>query len=247
MSDPGYCPYEPQSQLLSVADDLWIVDGPEIGYRFAGLTLPCPTRMTVVRIGSDLWLHSPTSISTALKEQLDALGTVTWLIAPNSFHYSHIAAWAAAYPAAECHVSPDLMPRFIDLPRSALPLEEAPPVRWGSVLDQRQVDLGSFTETIFFHRPSATLIVTDLLQNFEADRVVNPVMRLILKVGGSIGPAGTTSIDIRLPAWRQRSRLRAVLEQLIAWGPRRIILSHGKCYDADIEAELRRAFRWAVG
>lgn len=246
MSTPGYRLYEPQSQLLPIADDLWVVDGPEVGYRLAGLTLPCPTRMTVVRIGSDLWLHSPTSISTALKEQLDALGTVTWLIAPNSFHYSHIAAWAAAYPAAERHVSPDLMPRFIDLPGSALPLDGTPPARWGSVLDQRQVDLSSFNETIFFHRPSATLIVTDLLQNFEADRVVNPVTRLILKVGGSIGPAGTTSIDIRLPAWRQRKRLRAVLEQLLAWAPQRIILSHGKCYDADIEAELRRAFRWAT-
>ncbi len=247
MSGPGYRPYEPQSQLLSVADDLWIVDGPEVGYRFAGLTLPCPTRMTVFRIGGDLWLHSPTSVSAALKAQLDAIGTVAWLVAPNSFHYSHIAAWADAYPGAECHVSPDLMPRFIDLPRSALPLDETPPARWASALYQRQVDLGSFTETIFFHRTSATLIVTDLLQNFEADRVVNPVTRLILKVGGSIGPAGTTSIDIRLPAWRQRSRLRAVLDQLLAWAPRRIILSHGKCYDADIEAELRCAFRWAIG
>lgn len=247
MSGPGYRPYEPQSQLLPIADDLWIVEGPEIGYRFAGLTLPCPTRMTVVRIGGDLWLHSPTRVSTALKEQLDALGTVTWLVAPNSFHYSHIAAWATAYPAAECHVSPDLMPRFIDLPRSALPLDEAPPTRWAGALDQLQVDLGSFTETIFFDRPSATLIVTDLLQNFEADRVVNPVTRLILKVGGSIGPAGITSIDIRLPAWRQRSRLRAVLDQLLAWAPRRVILSHGKWYDADIDTELRRAFRWATG
>ncbi len=247
MSTPGYRPYQPQSRLLPIADNLWIVDGPEIGYRFAGLTLPCPTRMTVIRIGGDLWLHSPTSVSAALLAQLDALGTVAWLVAPNSYHYSHIAAWAAAYPAAECHVSPDLMPRFIDLPRGALPLDEAPPAHWTEVLDQFQVDLGSFVETIFFHRPSATLIVTDLLQNFEADRVVNPVTRLMLKMGGSIGPVGTTSIDIRLPAWRQRSRLRLVLDQILVWGPRRIILSHGKCYDADIDAELLRAFRWATG
>lgn len=247
MSSPGYRPYQPQSRLIAVADDVWIVDGPEIAYRFAGLSLPCPTRMTVIRIGGDLWLHSPTSISPALREQLDALGAVAWLIAPNSFHYSHIGAWATAYPEAECHVSPDLMPRFADLPGGARVLEAAPAIRWSRTVDQIQVSLASFTETIFLHRPSGTLIVTDLLQNFEAERVVNPITRLLLRLGGSIGPAGTTSIDIRMPAWRQRSRLRAVLDQLIAWTPQRIILSHGKCYDADIEAVLRRAFRWAIG
>ncbi len=74
MSDPGYRPYLPQLTLRPVADDLWIVDGPEIAYRFAGMTLPCPTRMTVVRVGGNrLWLHSPTTYTAALADQLAAL------------------------------------------------------------------------------------------------------------------------------------------------------------------------------
>ena len=32
----------------------------------------------------------------------------------------------------------------------------------------------------------------------------------------------------------------------IAWKPERVILSHGRCFDANGSAVLRRAFRWAL-
>lgn len=247
MSSPGYRPYQPQSQPLQLDENLWIVDGPEVRYRLAGLTLPCPTRMTVIRIGGALWLHSPCNFSAALAAQLAALGEVRWIIAPNSFHYTHIADWAAANPSAECHLSPDLLPRFTTLPSLAHALGDAAPAAWAEEIDQIQIDLGGFIESIFFHRSTSTVIVTDLMQNFEADRVVNPITRLILRAGGSIGPGGKTSVDIRLPARRYRDRVRTAAAQMLAWTPKRIILSHGKCYDANIPAEINRAFRWATG
>ena len=39
-------------------------------------------------------------------------------------------------------------------------------------------------EAVFLHRPSRTLILTDLIENFEPHRVRNPVYRL------SFGPRG---------------------------------------------------------
>lgn len=33
---------------------------------------------------------------------------------------------------------------------------------------------------------------------------------------------------------------------MIAWTPDRIVLAHGRCYDKDAGAELRRAFRWVL-
>ena len=33
---------------------------------------------------------------------------------------------------------------------------------------------------------------------------------------------------------------------MIAWNPVRIIIAHGRWYDADGTAELRRAFRWVL-
>ncbi len=246
MRRPGYLPYLPQSEPVPVAEDLWVVDGPEIGYRFAGLTLPCPTRMTVVRIGTALWLHSPTHYSPELGGRIAALGDVTWIVAPNSFHYSHIAAWAAAFPSAEVHVSPDIvtkLPHALDRP---IPLGAAAPADWRAHLEQLHVDLGRFVETLFFHRASATLIATDLVQNFEAERIPNPILRTLLRVGGSAGPGGQTSIDVRVAARGHHGRARDALRHMLGWAPQRIIVSHGKGYDRDIAAELHRAFRWAA-
>lgn len=246
MNGPGYRPYLPQCCPQPVGEDLWIVDGPEVGYRFAGLTLPCPTRMTIVRIDGSLWLHSPCAHSRDLSDQLGALGEIGWIIAPNSFHHAHLAPWAAANPQASCHVSPDLLPRFAGLTNRCEMLgQTAGP--WRAAIDQWQVDLGGFNETVFFHRPSASLIVTDLMQNFEAERVVNPLTRLVLRAGGATGPAGGTSIDIRVPARRHRHRVRAAVGRMLAWEPARIILSHGKGYETNVAAEIERAFRWAGG
>ncbi|OYX40258.1 MULTISPECIES: DUF4336 domain-containing protein [unclassified Sphingomonas] len=246
MSDPGYRPYEPQLTPQRIADRIWTVDGPEVAYRFAGLTLPCPTRMTIVQLADgQLWLHSPTAYTGALGEQVAALGTVAWIVAPNSFHYCHIAAWAAAFPEAACHVSPDLAPKLtVTLPAHSL-LDDTAPMAWASEIDQLLVRAGSFTEAVFFHRHARTLIVTDLMQNFEASRIGRRFNRLVLQIGGATGPRGTTSMDVRHAARKHHAVIRAAAVQMAAWNPARIILSHGKCYDHNVQEELATAFAWA--
>ena len=72
--------YAPLNTLKPVGDDIWIVDGPSIKF----YKLPFTTRMTVVRLqNGDIWVHSPTKICGDLKDQIDALGPVRHLIAPN--------------------------------------------------------------------------------------------------------------------------------------------------------------------
>ncbi len=36
-------------------------------------------------------------------------------------------------------------------------------------------------------------------------------------------------------------------EQVLSWRPERVILSHGRCFDANGGAVIRRAFGWALG
>lgn len=38
----------------------------------------------------------------------------------------------------------------------------------------------------------------------------------------------------------------ACLERMLAWKPERVVLAHGRWYDHDGSAELRRAFRWLL-
>ena len=238
---PGYLPYEPQLQPVPWAEDIWTVNGPEVSYRLWGLTLPCPTRMTIIRLpGGGLWLHSPVACAADLVAAVEALGPVAAIIAPNAFHYTHLADWVRAFPQAAVYGAPGLEAKVPAISFSVL--DEQLPALWRAAIDLHVVRLGSFTEVVFLHRTSRTLIVTDLMQNFEAERVRNRLVRAVMMLGGATGPNGRPSIEIRLAAIAHRKALRSGLRQMLAWEPSSIILSHGACYRSDAVTHIGRAF-----
>ena len=64
-------------------------------------------------------------------------------------------------------------------------------------------------------------------------------------------PAGSTITPARPPEVRltfvgRKKEGRASLEKMIAWRPEKVIMAHGRPYERDGTAELRRAFRWLV-
>lgn len=246
MNTPGYTPYQPQLTPVSVAADIWTVEGPEISYAIAGTSLPCPTRMTIVRIaGSALWLHSPVRYSPDLAARVALLGEVAFIVAPNTHHHVHAADWSAAFPNARLYASHDLVARSRPPFDRASTLRDGTPSEWAGDIATAVVDLGSFVEAVFLHRPSRSLIVTDLMQNFEASRVRRRLPRLLLRIGGAIGPDGGPSAEIRMAGIGRRARARAAREVIVGWDPERIILAHGRCYTENAVGEVRRAFRWA--
>lgn len=97
----------------------------------------------------------------------------------------------------------------------------------------------------FFHRASRTLILNDLIENFEAEKIRSRLMRWLTWLGGVQDPDGQMPRDMRLTF--DKARLRAAVETMLAWAPERIILAHGRWYERDGTKELRRAFRWLLG
>lgn len=97
------------------------------------------------------------------------------------------------------------------------------------------------TEYEFFHRPSRTLVVTDLVENFELQKVHSRLMRLFIRAAGA---TGNTPRDIRW--FGPREPLKRAVETMLAWQPVRIILSRGRWYESDGTAELRRVFQWLL-
>ncbi|SMF02387.1 protein of unknown function [Tistlia consotensis] len=247
MTTLAFEPYAPLDVPKPLAPELWVIDGPEIRFGYVGLKVPFPTRMTVVRLpDGGLWLHSPTHPSEPLLEQLAALGPVRFLVAPNSLHYWWLPAWAARFPGAEVHAAPGLARKAKrPLPAHAT-LGDAPPPAWAEVLDQVLVPGSLLTEVDFFHRPTRTLILTDLIENFEPRRIRSRFWRLAMQLAGAADPDGKAPYDMQLSFLGRRRRLRAAVERMIAWAPERIALAHGRCYEADGVAELRRAFRWVL-
>lgn len=237
--------YEPLDLPKPVAQDIWIVDGPAI--RFYGM--PFSTRATIVRLkDGGLWVHSPTRLSPALAEAVEVLGPVRHLVAPNWIHYAYVADWQARYPESEAWAAPGVVERAkkrgMDL-RFDHRLEQDAPAAWAGQIDQMIVR-GSevHREAVFFHRASATLILTDLIENFEPGKL-GVWMRLATRIGGIQAPHGGMPRDMRA-TFRDRAALREDLRRMIDWAPERVILAHGRWIDRDGVTALRRAFRGLI-
>ena len=97
-------------------------------------------------------------------------------------------------------------------------------------------------EIVFFHRASRTLILADLIENFDP-ATLGVVYRLLARLGGVLAPHGQTPLDYRM-TFRDRDAARQALERILAWRPERIIFSHGLWVQSDAEAFLRRSFAW---
>lgn len=247
MKPDAYAPYDPLETLKPFAENVWIVDGPEIGMNVLGVIFPFPTRMTVVRLPSgDLWLHSPIVWSDRLARSVADLGPVRHLIAPNTLHYSYLTSWRDRFPNARTYAAPDLARRAKIPLAFDETLNEATPAAWEGAFDQCVTQGSALTEVGFFHRVSRTLILTDLIENFELDRVRNAALRWLIRWAGAAAPDGKAPVDMRLSFVGRRPEVRRSVKRMLAWEPERIILCHGRCYEANGVAELRRAFRWVM-
>jgi hypothetical protein len=246
---PGntFVPYAPIDTLKCVADGVWIVDGAEIRMDYAGLKLPFPTRMTIVRLDNgNIWVHSPTGDNEALFAEVAALGPVRHLIAPNTIHFWWVPDWHRRFPEAQVHLAPGVVERSKRPMPPHRTLEDAPPPAWAAEIDQVLVPGSIITEVDFFHRPTGTLILTDLIENMEPRRIRSALYRWLVKLGGAADPDGKAPLDMQWSFRKHKAEVRRAAERMIGWAPERILLAHGRWYDRDAVAELQRAFRWVL-
>jgi hypothetical protein len=243
----GDVTYEPINTLKAIVDAAWIVDGPVIRFGLPWLKMPFPTRMTVFRADdAKLFIHSPTALTRTLQAEIDRIGMPAWIVAPNRIHYWWVPEWQAAYPEAQVYLAPHI--RKQSAGRIAFPahmLAGASGYPWDSRIATLPVSGSYMTEFEFFHRPSRTLVLTDLIENFEPAKL-GFAARWLARLGGVLDPDGGMPRDMRLTFSRRRRELRQAVEAMIAWEPERLIVAHGRWYDRNAVAELRRAFRWVL-
>ncbi|CAB9501040.1 Conserved hypothetical protein [Seminavis robusta] len=155
-------------------------------------------RMVVIQLANskDLWVHSPVGLDEPLKEALDKLGTVKYVVSPNYEHLKFAPQWAAAYPDAHMWGCPGLPERMPEVDFAGEIPTQIRPSSWKAakndddVVLANQVNLDNcwdleeiqplhidvevspatgkpfFNEVVFFHTPSQTLITTDLYWNY---------------------------------------------------------------------------------
>ena len=97
---------------------------------------------------------------------------------------------------------------------------------------------------VFFHRKSATVIFTDLIQQFPAGwfsgwRAVVAKLDLMLGAEPSVPRKFRT-------AFTNRRAARASLERILEWPAANVLMAHGTPVVGDGQAFLRRAFKWLM-
>jgi hypothetical protein len=247
MDGHAHITYPPINTLKAVCDNVWIVDGPLIRFGMPWPKFPFSTRMTVIRLGKDaLFIHSPTPLVPSLRAELGAIGKPRWIVGPNRIHYWWVPDWRNAFPQAEVYLAPRIEEQAkgrIDFAYTLLDRDGGYP--WDKEIATLPVAGDFMTEVEFFHRPSRTLVLTDFIENFEP-RKLSFLMRWVTWFAGAQDPDGQMPRDMRLTFSKQKPQLRAAIETMISWQPKRIILAHGRWYDRDGTEELRRAFRWVL-
>jgi hypothetical protein len=219
-------------------DDIWVFDGPPVSF----VGLPYPTRMTVIRLADGgLFVHSPIELTDSLRAEIDALGPVRHLVSPNKLHHLFVQDWHTAYPEALTWAAPGVRKKTsVEWDGD---LEDVAPAPWRDQIDQL-IFRGSvlLDEVVFFHRRSRTLVLVDLVQDFDP-APLSRSLRLLFRVIGALHPNGQAPVDFRL-SFFDRQSARDCLQRLLAWEPERVVIAHGLCARERGQDWLRHHFRW---
>lgn len=219
---------------------LWVFNGGTVRF----LTFPFSTRMTIIELPDNkLWVHSPIKMTAELKVQVDALGTVSYLIAPNHLHHLFLADWQESYPNALTYGTDEVIAKRPDLTFNYSFNTEVNYPWSGYIKHLLFTGSKAMQESVFFHNASKTLIVTDLIENFSPS-AFNKVQRLVAKGVGILAPVGKMPIDWRLSFIFTKAEARKHILELLSWQPEKIIMAHGKVIETEATKFLRESFSW---
>jgi glyoxylase-like metal-dependent hydrolase (beta-lactamase superfamily II) len=221
--------------LVRHAEDLWST---EYEHPWQAGTVPIPVRTTVMRLRDGrLVLHSPGPITPALRAELAALGPVGFLVIPY-MHGKHAAEAAQAYPDAQLLAAPKPPAKRKDLAFHAA-LADQPPAAWAGQIETHLLQGFRLNEVLLLHRPSRTLVITDLCFNIHSSRY--RWARIFFRLDGMWKRFGPSWI-IRYLGPSDRAALRSSLVRVLQWDFERILPGHGDVIEHGGRAALRAAW-----
>ncbi|WP_373458641.1 DUF4336 domain-containing protein [Sphingomonas faeni] len=201
--------------------------------------------MTILRLNNgDLFLHSPTPFSAEVAKAVDALGRVRHLVAPNIAHWTFLADWQRAYPDATTWAAPGLQDRAqvrASSVRFDAELGQTAPAEWADTLDQSLVPGGLALTRSGSSTGRPSLLLVDLIENLDPDKLP-PIARRLMQA--SAATDGTTARYLRLPVRLGRADAKKAVLAIVALEPDRVIFAHGRPFDSNGAAQLKRAFGW---
>lgn len=214
---------------------LTILDAPHPPPPDDWLTVDVGGKTTVIRLpDGSLFVHAPLLLTASLKRALAALGPVSVIVVPNTEHVDGAAQWVAAYPDAVALAPPGFAARS-GVPLADIPTDNTPLPAFGGVMEHTFFgSMPLFSESVFFHRPSGTLLVTDLYWNWPSAGVPARTRLFAAGMDWVYKPVYQALLV------RDKDRWAAEMGRVLAWGGGRIIPCHGDVLEGvDVPAVLR--------
>jgi hypothetical protein len=220
----------------ALGDCLWVAEHP-----MKAMGMELGRRMTVVRLkGARLWLHSVGRLTPEVRDWLDGLGRVAFVVSPSQAHHRWMEAYATAYPDAVLVASSGLPKKRPDLTFDRT-LGDPPEPEWEDELDQAVFPIrGDYREVVFLHRSSRTLILTDLCFHIPAGR--GPVTTALAKAFGYHERFAASRLLRMILA--DKPAARDALERIMTWDFDRVIIGHGEITETAGKPALESAFAW---
>lgn len=228
------------SQLTEyIKGQIWILEYP---VRFGGMDVFA--RMTIIKLpNGDLFIHDPCKIDESVKNEIDIIGDVKFIVAPGSYHHLYVTDLQNIYPNAETFLCPGLDKKRPDIKFNQI-LSNEPDPRWSDILDQVFVHGTKYIwEVTFFHKPSKTLILVDLLENIGDDfkHPTGLFLRFWWKVVFKMWNNPKAAPEYQM-GWGNKEIVKQGLSKILNWNAKRVILSHGELVEQNVNDVLSSAW-----
>jgi hypothetical protein len=222
--------------MTPFAEGVWLDTEP---VRIVGTRLT--TTMTVLRLADgSLLLDSPVALTPERRAAVEALGEVTHLYAPNTYHHLSLGDWSAAFPTARVHAPKGLEKKRPDVGIERNPGDSPEPAFVG-VVDEIRIEGFRLEETALFYRPSRTLVVADLVHN--VGRPEDWWTAFYTKRMGFYDRVALSSA-LRWTAFSDRAAARRSLDELLTFPFERLVVGHGTPVTAKARDALAAAYAW---
>jgi len=202
--------------LEPVGRDIWIQRHP---LRILGC--PFGRTVTLLRLGSGQQIvHSTAPFTAEDRKTILELGSPGWIAEATRFHDTFTAAGSESFPACPLLVPPG----FSNRAKPAGPLHPPPPEWQGEVEVVELEGMPAVREHAFYHFPSKTLVLADLL--FHLPAVSGLPAHLVLRGIAGIRSHPGMSRFFRL-AIRDKDAFRRSMARLLEFDLETIIVAHG--------------------
>ncbi|MFL5307842.1 MAG: DUF4336 domain-containing protein [Polyangia bacterium] len=219
-----------------VPDAIWVS---ERAVWFAGVRLRA--RTTVLRLeDGGLLLHSAPDPTEALCAALRALGEVRWIVVPNRYHHLGAPATAARFPSAKVVGPASAAARN---PQLRLELEVRDDRFLGAVKELEALPLDGcpfLDETVFFHRPTGSLIGADLA--IRASARDHWTWRWVARLTGCYEKLRAPP-DVRAKTKRNEAAATAI-DRMAALPMKRLLVAHSETIEDRPAEKLVEAWRF---